>query len=109
MDLALNIYTDDTLTEVKRVAYADELKIPYRVSMYLLSVLDETELNDYEDIIKFVSHNVDKVDKIIKATFGVSDIELDCINTAELFGTFKELFRWVNEKTQGIKGNDEKN
>ena len=31
----LNIYTDDTLRELKRVAEADQLRVPYRVAMYI--------------------------------------------------------------------------
>ena len=46
MNLVLNIYTDETLTDVKRVAEADSLVIPYRVSMWLLENLDSVKIGN---------------------------------------------------------------
>ena len=54
MKLVLNVYTDDTLTEVKRVAEADRLKVPYRVAMYIGQSLDTVDLKSENDIFKFV-------------------------------------------------------
>ena len=33
MKLALNVYTDDCLTEIKKTVETDRLKIPYRVAL----------------------------------------------------------------------------
>lgn len=111
MILKLNIYTDDTLTEIKKVVEADRLKIPYRVAMTVAQSLDELELNEVRDteVIKFLTGNIDKIDKIIKATFGVSDSELECVDVTELTAVASELFKWGVEKINSLKGDNSKN
>ena len=109
MNLVLNIYTDDTLTTIKRQAEADRLKIPYRVAMYIGQSLDTVSLKSEDDILKFVTGNLDKVDKIIKATFGVTDTELECVDVAELGAVASEVYKWGIEKLQSLKGDDSKN
>ena len=109
MNLVLNIYTDDTLTEVKRVAEADRLKIPYRVAMYIGQSLDTLDLKNEDDIFKFVTGSLDKLDKVIKATFGVTDTELDCVDVAELGAVGVELYKWGINKLQSLKGDKSKN
>ena len=100
MNLVLNIYTDDTLTEIKRVAEADRLKIPYRVAMYIGQSLDTLDLKNEDDIFKFVTGSLDKLDKVIKAT---------CVDVAELGAVGVELYKWGIEKLQSLKGNNSKN
>ena len=109
MNLVLNIYKDDTLTELKRVAEADRLKIPYRVAITVAQSLDEIDIKKESDILRFVSGNLDKVDKIIKATFGVTDTELECIDISELSAVAMELYKWGVEKISSLKGGNEKN
>lgn len=109
MNLVLNIYTDDTLTTLKRQAEADRLKIPYRVAMYIGQSLDTVSLKNEDDILKFVTGNLDKLDKIIKATFGLTDTELECVDVAELGAVASEVYKWGIEKIKSVKGNDSKN
>ena len=109
MKLVLNIYTDDELRELKRVAEADRLKIPYRVITYITQSLDTLDLNNEDDIFKFVIQNVDKLDKVIKATFGVSELEMECIDTMELGAVGVELYKWGVDKIKSLKRNGSKN
>jgi hypothetical protein len=109
MKLVLNIYTDDTLREVKRVAEADQLRIPYRVAVYIGQSLDTVNLKNENDIFKFVTGSLDKLDKIIKATFGLSETELECVDVAELGAVGVELYKWGIDKLNSLKGNDSKN
>ena len=109
MKLVLNIYTDETLQEVKRVAEADELRIPYRVAIYVAQSLDKLDLKNTDDIFKFVTGSVDKLDKIIKATFGVTESELDCVNLAELGAVGVEIYKWFIGKVNSLNGNNSKN
>ena len=109
MNLVLNIYTDDTLTTIKRQAEADRLKIPYRVAMYIGQSLDTVSLKSEDDILKFITGNLDKVDKIIKATFGVTDTELECVDVSELGAVASEVYKWGIEKLNSLKGNNSKN
>lgn len=109
MNLVLNIYKDDELKEIARVVEADKLKIPYRVAIYLISSLENIDIDSQSDLLHFVGGNVDKLDKIIKATFGVSENELECIDTAELGAVAMELYKWGLDKIKSVKGNNPKN
>ena len=103
MELRLKIYTDDTLRVVKREEVADRVKIPYRVSVYIGQSLDSLDIDNQNDLIQFVSKNLDKLDKIIKATFGVTDEELECIDTADLIGVGTELYKWGIDKIKSLR------
>ena len=110
MKLVLNVYTDETLTEVKHEVEAERLKIPYRVAVYIISSLEDVNLKNDEDLIKFIGGSMDKMDKIIKATFGISDSELDCVDGGELVSVIVELYKWGMEKIKTVnRGNDSKN
>ena len=109
MRLKLNIYTDETLTEIKRIAEADRLKVPYRVAIYIGQSLENINIKNEDDIIKFITSNLDKLDKIIKATFGISETELDCIDIADLATVGTDLYKWAIEKFNSIKSDNSKN
>lgn len=109
MNLILNVYTDDTLVELKRKVEADRLKIPYRVAITVAQSLEGLDLNSDNDILAFIGGNLDKVDKIIKATFGVTDSELECIDVSELGAVAGEVYKWGIEKINSLKSNNEKN
>ena len=110
MNLKLNIYTDESLTEIKRVVEADELKIPYRVSMNIINSLEGVSVTDNDALISFIGKSIDKLDKIIKATFGVTESELDCINATELVTVGVELYNWALGKMNKFNGgNSSKN
>lgn len=109
MKLILNVYTDETLTEVKRTVEAERLKIPYRVVMYVAQSLENVDLKSEDDIFNFIVKSIDKVDKVIKATFGVSENELDCVDAGELGKVATELYKWAIDKINTLKGNDSKN
>ena len=109
MKLALNVYTDDCLTEIKKTVEADRLKIPYRVALYVAQSLDETTLKDTDKIFNYITGNLDKVDKIIKATFGLSEAEMECIDLMELGSVGVEIYKWAIDKINSLKGENEKN
>ena len=109
MKLVLNIYTDDTLTEVKRVAEADRLKIPYRVAINVAQSIESLDIKNENDLVNFLGKNLDKVDKVIKATFGVTDTELECVDVTELGTVAMEIYKWGFEKINSLKGGNEKN
>ncbi len=109
MKMKITIYTDDTLKEVKRVVEADQLKIPYRVAMYIGQSLDDIEAKTTDELFKFILNSLDKIDKIVKATFGVKDDELECVDIAELGSVALELYKWAINKMNGINKGEEKN
>lgn len=109
MNLVLNVYTDDCLTELKKTVEADRLKIPYRVAVCVAQTLDESVLNDTDKIFNYIIGNLDKVDKIIKATFGLTDTEMECIDLMELGSVGVEIYKWAIDKINSLKGENEKN
>ena len=110
MELKIVVYTDDTLSVVKRVVEADRLKIPYRVTGYLMKSMENLSLDDKEGLFNFITGNTEVLDKIIKATFGVTDNELECIDTTELVSVGMEIYSWGIEKIKNMKqGNNSKN
>jgi hypothetical protein len=110
MQLKLTVYTDDSFTDVKRVVEADGLKIPYRVTKYLAETLENLNIKNENEVFDFIIHNLDKLDKIIKATFGLSETEMECIDTMELGAVGVELYKWGMDKIKSLKqGNNSKN
>lgn len=103
MKLVLNIYTDDTLVELARTAEADRLKIPYRVITYVAESLESVDIENEVDVANFIISNVDKLDKIIKATFKITDTELECIDVMELGDVGVEIYKWALDKINGLK------
>lgn len=101
--LVLNVYRDENMEELKRTVEADKLKIPYRVMTFLIQSLDDIDIKNDNDIIRFITHNIEKLDKIVKATFQVTDNELDCIDGGELIEVLKELYRWGLGKISELK------
>lgn len=107
--LSLKIYTNDEFTEVKRIVETDELKIPYRVTKYVAEALQGNSVTNEDALYNFVINSMDKLDKIIKATFGVSELELEYIDTMELVDVGMEIFKWAKDKFAGLKGATSKN
>ena len=58
------------------------------------------------DLINFVSQNLDKLDKVIKATFGVSELEMECIDTMELGTVGVEIYKWAIDKISSLRAGD---
>lgn len=108
MNCKLTVYTDDTFTEIDRVVEADGLKIPYRTSMIIIKTLEDVDMQDSEDLTEWFMNNIELLDKIVKATFHVSNAELDCIDAIEMVAVAKELYQWTIEKIKGIRGDSSK-
>lgn len=102
MSLKLTVYKDETMAEVEKVVEADKLKIPYRVIMNVMKTLDEVNLDNTDEVFNAITKNVVSVDKIVKATFGVSDRDLDKVNAAELIETGKEIYKWAIDKVRTL-------
>ena len=94
------------MTEIKDVRTADTVKIPYRVATSVISSLDGIDFDDGESVIMYIACNIEKMDKILKATFGVSEAELECINATELVDTVKEIYKWAMGQVRTIKAKE---
>ena len=109
MTLSLKIYTDETLTTVEKVASVDQLKIPYRAAMLIIGSMKNANLNNQDDLFTVFLDCVDELEPIIKATFGITDDELNRINVTELGAVAMELYKWGIDKVKNMKGSNQKN
>ena len=109
MSLKLTVYKDETFAEVERIIEVEKPVIPYRVAMTIGASLDVIDKITNDDLYKFVIKNLDKLDRIMKATFGVTDSELDRVDVLELGQMGVELYKWAVEKFNSIKGGQRKN
>ena len=96
--MKLNIYTNDTFTEVKETRECDKIKIPYRVGQYVVNVLANTNLDDDMEVIKKALDSEQQITKIVRATFGLKEEELDNIDIVELTETAQQIVDFVLEK-----------
>lgn len=110
MKLRLNVYRDEDFTEIKRTCEADRLRVPYRVAMYVAQMLDGADdLTDERQILKMITGSGEYLTKIVKATFGVSETELECVDIGEMYDVGMELYRYALEKFQSLKGDPDPN
>lgn len=107
--MKLTVYTDDSLSEVAREVTTEGIKIPYRTSIEIIKSLDGMDIDNDSELLNLLISNVDALDKIIKATFKVTEDELSCIDTAEIISVGKELYEWTIDKIKNMKGTDSKN
>lgn len=106
MNLKLNVYKDESFTEIKRVCEADRLRVPYRVAMYVAQTLDKVEdITDEKRILKVITGSSEQVTKIVKATFRVSETELETVDIGEMYDVAMELYRYAVEKFGTLRGN----
>ena len=109
--MKLNIYTDDTFTEVKETRECDKIKIPYRVGQYVVNVLANTNLDDDMEIIKKALESEEQITKIVRATFGLKEDELEFVNVLEIAETAQQISAFVLEKMaeMGLKFGEDSN
>lgn len=100
--LKLNLYKDDSFTEIERTVEVDKIKIPYRTAVLIIGSLDQLKDGDEESILNFITHHTELMDKIVKATFGVGENDLDKIDIMELVTLIRELFTWAKGKMHEI-------
>lgn len=102
MEFKLTVYKDESLQEVKRIAEADSLKIPYRTSLDLINMLASIDGEEGEDVLGAIRSAPECLNKILKATFGLTETELDGINAAELIDVVKGLMTWCIAQLRGM-------
>ena len=110
MELRLNIYKDESFTEIKRTCSVDRLRVPYRVAMYVAQMLDKVEdLTDEKQVMKLIASSGDYLTKVVKATFGVSETELECVDIGEMYDVGMELYRYAVERFKSLTGSQDPN
>lgn len=96
--MKLTIYTDETFCEVREVRERDRMKIPYRVGQHVVNLISAMDLNDEQQIIRSVLDSEDQITAVVRATFGLSDEDLDHVDAMELADLGREIIAFVVQK-----------
>ena len=103
--MKLKIYTDNTLSEVKEVRDVPRIKVPYRTAEAVMDMLDE--LGDLKNINGFNALTVALKNRrhltvVVRATFGLTDEELECVDMMELGDVANEITGYVMSKIESL-------
>jgi hypothetical protein len=93
--MKLNIYTDASFCEVREVREVPRIKIPYRVGQYVVKMIQDLDLKNKDKVFSTVLGAEDQVTMVVRATFGLTDEDLDCVDLMELADLAKEIFNFV--------------
>lgn len=96
--MKLTIFADESFTEVREVRERDRMKIPYRVGEYVVAAISEVDLNNDEQIIKKVLDSAEQITAVVRATFGLTDEDLDHVDMMELADLGREIIGYVVQK-----------
>lgn len=108
--MKLKIYTDESLSQVREEREVPRMKIPYRTADAVLDMLSDLDLENLDEykVLNMVLKNKNHLTTIVRATFGLSEDDLACIDLLELSDLAKEIMRFVVEKMAelGVGGTD---
>lgn len=107
--MRLTIYQDDTYTDVRETREADRLKVPFRVGQYVINTVSGLDLTDDQRIIEAVVNSEEQITKIVKATFGLTDADLETVDAIELGDVAKEIIGFVLGKIAELGVNADPN
>ncbi len=96
--MRITIYQDDTYTEIRETREADRLKVPFRVGQYVVNTMSKLDYKDEQKIIGAVLDSEEQITKIVKATFGLTDEDLETVDMIELGDVAKEIINFVLAK-----------
>ena len=96
--MRITIYQDDTYTEIRETREADRLKVPFRVGQYVVNTLSKMDFKDEQKILDAVLDSEEQITKIVKATFGLTDEDLETVDMIELGDVAKEIISFVVSK-----------
>ena len=98
--MKLKIYTDESLIEVREEREVPRMKVPYRTAdavLDLLADLDFENMDEYK-ILSMVLKNKQHLTTVVRATFGLTEDDLACIDLLDLTDLAKEIVRFVLDK-----------
>lgn len=96
--MKLKIYTDDTFTEVREEREVERMKIPYRVSQHVVNILSSVDLDNDKEVLSKVLESEAQITAVVRATFGLTDEDLDGVDTMDLADLAKEIIGFVANK-----------
>lgn len=101
-ELKLTIYTDDTYTTEREVRVRDKMKIPYRVGQYVIKSLSGLDLNDNNAVLAKLLESEEQITAVVRATFGLTDEDLDHVDLLELSGLAGQIVDFVLSKINDL-------
>lgn len=96
--MKLTIYTDDTYADVREVRERDKMKIPYRVGQHVIKALAGLDLTDDKAVLDKILESEEQITAVVRATFGLTDEDLDHVDLLELSELAGEIVDFVLSK-----------
>ncbi len=107
--MRITIYQDDSFTEIRETRETDRLKVPFRVGQYVVNALSKIDCTDEKQILGAVMDSEEQITKIVKATFGLTDADLETVDAMELGEAAKEIIQFVLAKIAELGRNVDPN
>ena len=105
--MKLTIYTDESMAEVREVREVPRMKIPYRTSEAVTDMLADVDLEKMNNtaLLGMLIINRHHITAVVRATFGLTEGDLNCVDTMELLDVGKEIVKWVLDEIAKLDGN----
>lgn len=98
--MKLTIYTDESMSEVREVREVPRMKIPYRTAQHVINMLENLDLDNMsnEAILGMVLKNEYHLTRVVRATFGLAEEDLECVDVVELGDLARDIAAYVIQK-----------
>lgn len=98
--MKLTIYTDESMSAVREVREVPRMKIPYRTAQHVINMLENLDLDNMsnEAILGMVLKNEYHLTRVVRATFGLAEEDLECVDVVELGDLAREIVAYVVQK-----------
>ena len=109
--MKLTIYTDESMITEREVREVPRMKIPYRTAAAVVNMLENLDLESMsnEAILGMVLKNEKHLTAVVRATFGLAEEDLTCVDVVELADLARDIAAFVVQKMAdlGISMNGE--
>lgn len=102
--MKLTIYTDESMTDVREVREVARIKIPYRTGQHVINMLENLDLENMsnEAVLGMVLKNEYHLTRVVRATFGLAEEDLECVDVVELGDVAREIVVYVIKKMSDL-------
>lgn len=98
--MKLTIYAEESMSTVREVREVPRMKIPYRTAQAVVKMLEDLDLESMSEtaILGMVLRNEKHLTAVVRATFGLAEEDLACIDVVELGDLAREIVAYVVQK-----------
>lgn len=102
--MKLKIYTDESLAQVREEREVPRMKIPYRTADAVLEMLGDLDFDNLDEykVLKLMLKNKNHLNTIVRATFGLSEDDLACVDVMDLGDLARDIISYVVEKMAAL-------